>query len=167
MSSESEILCLEVCPYKSKRPTTVAGVYRPPSSKSQDDINIGNNIENAYLFNKELIILGDFNIDVFKPDYFKHKLIRTLKKFYLVQLVNQVTRLSSQTCLDHVWVTHPDRITAVETKVIGLTDHLPTIVLRQYKQNDTKEPSNHRSFTYRDFKHLDVQAFVQYFNEAL
>ena len=58
MPSESEILCLEVCPYKSERPILVAGVYRPPSSKSQDDINIGNNIENAYLFNKELIILG-------------------------------------------------------------------------------------------------------------
>ena len=52
MSSVSEILCLKVFPYKSKRPISVAVVYRLPSSKSQDEINIGNNIENAYLSNK-------------------------------------------------------------------------------------------------------------------
>ena len=83
-----------------------------------------------------------------------------------MQLVNQVTRPSSQTCLDYVWVTHSDRITAVQTKIIGLSDHLSTIFHRKYNKNDTKEPSNHRSFTYRDFRHLDVQAFVQSLNEA-
>jgi len=84
MSPECEVLWLEVCPYKSKRPILVAGVYRPPSSKLQDDICIGSNIENAYLLNLEMIILGDFNIDTLKvsgypkrPSCTQHALART------------------------------------------------------------------------------------------
>jgi calcineurin-like phosphoesterase family protein len=41
----------------------VSGVYRPLSAKKEYNIILGKNIENAYLENKELVILGDFNIN--------------------------------------------------------------------------------------------------------
>ena len=63
-------LYIEICPHKSKRPLLVSGVYRPPSAKKEYNIILGKNIENAYLENKELIILGDFNIDYLNPDSF-------------------------------------------------------------------------------------------------
>ena len=166
MSPDCEVLWLEVCPYKSKRHLLIAGVYRPPSSQLQDDIYIGSNIENAYLLNMEMIILGDFNIDILKPNYSKHKLIKTLKHLHLTQLLNQVTRPASKTCLDHIWTTNPERISTVETKLIGLSDHLPTIALRKYNKEGIKDPSIHKSFNYRDFKHFDVKAFIQSLNEA-
>ena len=55
-----ESLWLEVCPYKSKRSLFIGGIYLPPSYKSADDERLAKNIENVYLKNKEIILLGDF-----------------------------------------------------------------------------------------------------------
>lgn len=67
-----ECLWLETCPYKSKRPLLVAGVYRPPSYKAADDKRLGKKFENAHLLNREIIILGDFNIDFLSTEKFKN-----------------------------------------------------------------------------------------------
>ena len=42
-----EILWLELCPYKSKRPLLTAGCYRPPSSTKADDKKFEECIETA------------------------------------------------------------------------------------------------------------------------
>ena len=44
-TNDLETLWLEVCPYKSKRPLFVAGVYRPPSYRIDDDKKLAKNIE--------------------------------------------------------------------------------------------------------------------------
>ena len=49
-----------------------------------------------------MIIMGDFNIDVLKPDHNKHKLFKFLKNLHLTQKVIQVTRPNSRSCLDHL-----------------------------------------------------------------
>ena len=165
MSTDCEILWLEVYPFKSKRPILVASVDRPPSSKRQDDINIGVNLENAYLLNLETIIMGDFNIDILKPDHNKHKLFKFLKNLHLTQLVNEVTRPISGAYLDHLWVSHPERIASVEAKLCGLSDHLPITAMRKYN-NTSKVYQGHKSIKYRDFKNMDAQGFVQSLKEA-
>ena len=81
-------------------------------------------------------------------------------------MVNQVTRPASKTCLDHIWTTHPERISTVETKLIGLSDHLPTIALRKFNKEGIQDSYIHKSFSYRVFKHFNVEAFVQSLNEA-
>lgn len=73
MTNEIEVLC----PFKSKRSMLIAGVYRPPSSTSQDDANIAKSIEKAYLLNKEMVLLGDFNINVLNANQAKkHNLLK-------------------------------------------------------------------------------------------
>ena len=166
MSTDCEILWLEVFPYKCKRPLIVAGaLYRPPSSKLQDDLKFCSNIESAYLLNLETTIMSDFNIDVLKPDHNRHKLFKFLKKLHLTQKVNQVTRPISGSCLDHLWVSHPERIATVEVKLSGLSDHLPTTTLGKYN-NEAKSNKKHKTFKYRDFKSMDIQGFVQSLKEA-
>ena len=59
-SHKVEALWLEVFPYKSKRSLLTAAVYRPPSTNKEQDKMHGSNIEDAYLLNKEMILLGDF-----------------------------------------------------------------------------------------------------------
>ena len=61
-----ETLSLETCSYKSKHSLLIAGVYRPPSYKAAENNRLGKNIENAHLLNREIVILGDFNIDFFR-----------------------------------------------------------------------------------------------------
>ena len=54
----------------------IAGVYRPPSSTCDVDASITKNIEKAYLLNKEMVLLGDFNVDLLNANQSsKHKLI--------------------------------------------------------------------------------------------
>ena len=56
------------------------------------DKKLVRNIENANLRNKELIIMGDFNVDFMTPGKFcKHKLVKNLLNLNLSQLVNQIT----------------------------------------------------------------------------
>ena len=62
-TNDIEALWLEVYPHKSKRSLLISGVYRPPSAKREYNINLGKNIENAYLTNAELIVMGDLNYD--------------------------------------------------------------------------------------------------------
>ena len=93
MTTEIEMLWLEICPYNSKRSLFIAGVYRPPSSTSDDDASIMKNIEKAYLLNKEMVFLGDFNVDFLNANQkSKHKLIKALNNLHLSQLVKEVTR---------------------------------------------------------------------------
>ena len=103
-SNDTESIWIEICPHKSKRPLLVSGVYRLPSAKKEYNIILGKNIENAYLENKELVILGDFNIDYLNSDSFlKHDLVKILLNLNLTQLLKCVIRPMSNM---HVFGSH-------------------------------------------------------------
>ena len=109
MTAEIEVLWLELYPFNSKRSLLIAGVYRPSSSTSDADASIAKNIEKAYLLNKEMVLLGDFNVDFLNANQAsKHKLIEILTNLHLTQLVKEVTRPISGTCLDNIWSSHPE-----------------------------------------------------------
>ena len=121
-------------------------------------MRIGQKIENAYLKNLEMITMADFNIDVLnEPRFSKHKLIKTLKSLGLAQSVDFITRPVLKTGLDHVWLSHPDRIqNNIFSRDIGLSDHLPVFVIQRLKNQNKKSTSNdHSSIEYRNFKHLN------------
>ena len=70
-----ECLWLETCPYKSKCPLLIAGIYRPPSRKAADDKRLGK----LSLLNREIILLGDFNFDFLSTEKFqKHLLVKAM-----------------------------------------------------------------------------------------
>ena len=114
------------CSFQSKRSLLLAGIYRPPSSTRADDIVLENNIEKADLFNKETILVGDFNIDASNPEtYNKHRLCKSLNSMTFKQLVSRTTPPVSNTCLDHIHTNNPQRIQDIVCPNIGLSDHLP------------------------------------------
>ena len=47
-TKDVEIIWLKICPYKSKRPLFIGGIYRPPSTNAASDKSIGKNIENSF-----------------------------------------------------------------------------------------------------------------------
>ena len=109
METNTEILWIEVCLFKSRCPVLVAGIYRPLSAKAQDK-NIGKNIENVHLLNRETILLGDFNINYLnKSALNKHRLVKTLGNLHFTQVVKDITRPISGKCLDHIWANYPER----------------------------------------------------------
>ena len=164
MDLESDIveaLWLEVFPYKSKRSLLTAGVYRPPSNNAEQDKMLGINIENAYLLNKEMILLGDFNVNVLSYiDFKKHHLVKILHSLNLTQVVNSITRPLSKTCLDHIWCSHPEHLNNISVIPSGMSDHLPIVATRKYNRARSNN-SRYNAISYRDIKNLDKDAFVE------
>ena len=81
------------------------------------------------------------------------------------QLLMEITRPLSKTCLDHIWSSHPEQLINVQVLFTGMSDHLPTIVTRKYKgvqQNKTE----HTTITYRDIKNLNKEQFIAALKEA-
>ena len=117
-----EVIWLEVCPFKSNRSFFISGIYCPPWYSLADDIRLEKNIEQAYLLNKELILLGDWNINALdRPKFNKHHLSKGLMAMKLDQLVLEITRPVSGTCLDHIYSNHSHRIQNIVCPIVGLT----------------------------------------------
>ena len=123
--------------------------------------------------NKELVILGDFNIDYLNPDSFlKHDLVKTLLNLNLTQLVKCITRPLSNTYLDHIYSSHPDRKHNVVTLNVGLS------VISQYSfsgalrkpesrvQHAGTKIHEHTSLKYRNLKSLNNELFAKDLSEA-
>ncbi|CAB4017534.1 Hypothetical predicted protein, partial [Paramuricea clavata] len=156
-----EIMWLSICPYSSNRALLAGAVYRPPSSNADTDIKLENNIENAYLKNYEMHILGDFNINYLDLSYKKHHLAKAMHSMKLSQMVNSVTRPASATCLDHYYTTHPEFTVGISVLDIGLSDHLPLIIQRKYSKAKRSSKQLHNTIKYRNFKNLNADEFVK------
>ena len=89
-SKDNESIWFGICPHKSERSLglLVSGVYHPPSAKNEYNIILEKNIENAYWENKELVILGDFNIDYLN----------------LILNLTQHFKCITHQCLTRVWI---------------------------------------------------------------
>lgn len=83
----------------------------------------------------------------------------------LSTLVNQITRPISQSCLDHIWCSHPERIRQVEILSSGMSDHLPIVAVRIYKPLKVNK-GDHHNITYRDLKNLNQQSFSESLSSA-
>ena len=108
--SDLEVLCLQVCPLKSKRNILMAAIYPPPNVKCEVDKKLAENIERVHMLNRETILTGDFNIDWLNCSYKKHRLVKALKDFKFTQLVTKGTRPAINSCLDHIWCNARARI---------------------------------------------------------
>ena len=94
-------------------------------------------MERVYFLNKETIYLGDVNIDGRnKKSFHKHRLIKVIHGMNFTQLVNEVTRPVSGTCLDPIYSNHPQRILNISSLNCGLSDHVPIFAVRKYINNE-------------------------------
>ena len=68
-----------------------------------------NNFEKVHLLNREIIILGDFNIDFLgTKKCHKRPLVKAMRNLNMSRLVRGITRPVSKTSLDHIWGSHPE-----------------------------------------------------------
>ena len=64
-----EVLWFQVCPFKSKRPLLMAGIYRPPNAKADLHHRLAENIKRVCSLNMETILLGDINLDYLQKEF--------------------------------------------------------------------------------------------------
>ena len=75
---------------------------------SQIDRCIASNIENVLCLGSDIYVLGDFNLDLMKEPHYN--LYNDLVLMGLRQLIGEVTRPESKSCIDHVYVNNSTNV---------------------------------------------------------
>ena len=97
MSSVIEVLGLQVH-LAHLKPFILGCCYRPPSVNSQYLNNMCEMLDSVCDVNREVYFLGDLNIDWFSSSCpFKRKLLTVTRSCNLVQVINQPTRVFTNT----------------------------------------------------------------------
>ena len=112
-----ECIWVKITDSKTK-PLLVGYVYRYPASSQEWSDEFINMMES----NENILLLGDFNINLFKqPSAWNN--ITSL--FGLDQLVEEVTRVmkSSATLIDHIYTNNRSRVSDVRIVESGISDH--------------------------------------------
>ena len=102
--------------------------------------------------------LGDFNIDLNKPQLSWDS---TITQLGLKQLMMENTRVTnlSQTLTDHTYTNNKDKITDIKVIHIGISDHYANCCSCSNKT--TKQTSKgHTCIKYRCYKKYDTNAFL-------
>ena len=114
-------------------------------------------MEAATLTTKEIIIMGDFNIDLLKT----HASWRLIYEQYCLQQVIDIpTRITatSKTLLDHIYVTNKENIIEMCSPVCGRSDH-NAVCITWAKQGIIIPKVGYKTIQYRCFSKFNEDSF--------
>ncbi len=133
-------------------------IYRTPDSLVEWFDHFSDMFDHAHAEDKEIIMMGDINLDFLKPEEVAKRWFRIMD--HLSQLIDEPTRIKSgsKTCIDHIYVTNPEHVRAKNVPHIGLSDHFPVCYVP--KHNSTSPTGTHNTIKYRLYKNFDEQAFL-------
>ena len=151
-----ECIWVEIKDSKTK-PLLVGYVYRNPASSQgwpDDFISLMDKVTEC---NANILLLGDFNIDLFKqPPAWNN----ATALFGLEQLVEEATTVtkSSATLIDHIYTNNKQQVFKVVES--GISDHSAIFChwsIKLPKQN----PRGHTTITFRSFKNFNETIFLR------
>lgn len=106
-------------------------IYSPPSSNIDFYEKLQNMLANCN-FDKEVIIMGDFNVN-WEDRSVRKKLKQITDRFDLTQVIKGPTRVtqSTKTQIDLVFSNRPERMTKSLNMITGISDHNLVLVVRK------------------------------------
>lgn len=144
----------------SKCPVMVGFVYRNPSSNFSwyDDFVVMMDKVQNIMHGQDIIILGDFNIDLQKNHSAWDS---TISLFNLNQLIQSPTRVTvtSATLIDHIYVNNLNRVIIAEVKQTSMSDHF-TVQCTLASKVPKVRSGTHSTIVYRSFKRFNETAFL-------
>ena len=152
-----ECIWVEINDSKTK-PLLVGYVYRNPASSQGWPDDFISMMDNVTECNANILLLGDFNIDLFKqPPAWNN----TTALFGLEQLVEEATRVtkSSATLIDHIYTNNKQQVSKVKVVESGISDHSVIFChwsIKLPKQN----PRGHTTITFRSFKNFNERSIL-------
>ncbi len=111
----------------------VCTVYRPEEERmSEWNVKFRFEMESAYIENKEIISMGDFNIHLFRDDEVPITWKDFNDGFSLTQVIEEPTRVTPQwqSLLDYMYVTQPNNIRQWSVPKSGMSHHFLTSMVR-------------------------------------
>ena len=140
-------------------PLLVGYLYRNPASTFLWYDNFVQMMDKVCENNPNVILLGDFNIDMFKQQPAWNS---TVTLFGLQQLITNATRITqtSSTLLDHIYTNNTDKVHNITISNKSISDHCPIICTWSCKL--PKQPNKgHTTIQYRSFKNFNKTLFLQ------
>jgi hypothetical protein len=151
---------LEVKPKALAPSVYVCILYRNPAACSEWYEWFAEMIDSVYKSKPQtdILILGDFNIDLLKLQTRWESLICSLG---LTQLINAPTRVTptSETLLDHIYSNNPAQISSASLSDLSISDHSPIFCTLNTKLPKTGKNA-HTYISFRSFKHFDHNRFL-------
>lgn len=162
LRDELECVWIELLLPKTK-PLLVGACYRPPTQSDyfrllEDTLSSSENVM------KETFLLGDFNTNVLSAGKVKKDLLSSFKSllriFDMCQLVTQPTRVTanSETCIDLIIVSDPEKITQSGVIPTGLSDHYLTFCTRKISRGAF---SSHNTVKIRSMRNYNASHFQE------
>ena len=148
----------------------ISCIYCPLNTTASFFHNLSSSMDSLSAENKELHILGDFNIDLLNTTTSESKrLLCLMKNQGLHQMQNNPTRITenSSTLINHHYCTHPEHVLNISSPVLGLSDHNPTVLERKQNANLKSNKKSHFTITYRSLKKVDIKSLIKDLNEVL
>jgi hypothetical protein len=105
-----------------------------------------------------IILLGDFNLDMLKPQVSWES---TFFLYGLKQLVTKPTRVTptSTTLLDHIYANNQSKISNIRLSDVSISDHCPIVCTWSCKVAKIAK-STHTTIEYRSFKRFNKDHFL-------
>ena len=152
-----ECIWLEISIKKTK-PVLVGFIYRNPS-ELVDWIDRFERMMDAVANEmKETIILGDFNIDLLKPNKRWTQIYELNNLHQVIEFPTRVTP-TSKTLIDHIYVSDKNNIVETNVPACGSSDHFP--ICMTWSRKGVKLPkAGHKTVTYRCFSKFDKDLFL-------
>ena len=134
------------------------GKYRPPSAKAIFFDKLETVLKECSS-GQEILVMGDFNVN-WEDKGTSKALQRVSNKFDFTQLIKGPTRMtsSSQTQIDLIFTSKPERVTKSFNMVTGLSDHNLTLIARKLTKSHFHLKPNTKSSQLRVPK-SDVDGF--------
>ncbi|MES9905540.1 MAG: reverse transcriptase family protein, partial [Sedimenticola sp.] len=154
-----EVLFLEIKLCKQK-PLLIGYIYRPPSENNNWYSQMESILDRTLAEEKELILLGDFNINLLTDCSINKHWYDITHSSNLEQLISTPTRVSvrSETLIDHIYTNQPTNIIQTYVPKLAISDHYPIICTRKLSSNTDKGPM-HKVISYRSTKKFNEEAF--------
>ena len=156
-----EILWVHV---KVKESFMLGVVYRAEYTdllNDEEESKLEENLRKACEISNNLIITGDFNVDMLEKESKNTQILNNIYSSYgLTQHINKATRIDKRTLvptiIDHIWSNTESKLIRSSGTFIGLSDHMGIYM----KLNRSKPVPPKTVIKYRNYKEYNVEAFT-------
>ena len=139
-------------------PILICNLYRNGKSDDSWFQKFADMMDKIKITNQEIILLGDFNINLFNSHPYWESI---LDIYNLKQQIQNPTRVcdSTSTLIDHIYTNSESKISNAHVSPSGVSDHFP--ILCTFLLKVPKPFKNHHvTIETRSFKHFDLDAFL-------
>ena len=141
---------------KKTKPLVLAFIYRHPDELVNWYDKFNDMMEAAPLTEREVILFGDFNINLLKDHL---NWADTYQNLGLTQIIDTPTRLAARTLIDHIYVNNTQNIIETCVPHCGCSDHLP-LCLTWLKKGTKVPKAGHKVIIYRSFTKFNKDMFL-------